>query len=295
MKHEEINGSNRPGRSGFTLIELLVVIAIIAILAAMLLPALASAKQKAQETQDKNNLKQLGLAVKMYLNDSGGKMLDHPLVAEVSPLDLNSDWMGMLAQYYAAQGRINNIYNNGSQTLICPMAPCTNTIPASGDTSGTVVGAWDWSAASGHAYKDIVGSYGYNQWCYADSGSGGLIDNGADQNLVFYNQGNVVHPTTTPLLADCDWLNLLPLETDPPPSTLVSPGYSANGMSRCCIARHGSGFPQKAPAVYNYTPNSIIPGAIHMVLFDGHVEQARLQSLWTYTWHYNWTNTPVPP
>src|SRR6266498_3402800 len=55
--------------SGFTLIELLVVIAIIAILAALLLPALSSAKSAAQSTQCKSNLKQLGLALNMYVSD----------------------------------------------------------------------------------------------------------------------------------------------------------------------------------------------------------------------------------
>jgi prepilin-type N-terminal cleavage/methylation domain-containing protein/prepilin-type processing-associated H-X9-DG protein len=54
----------------FTLIELLVVIAIIAILAALLLPALSSAKKKAAQTACINNQRQLGLGMKIYVNDN---------------------------------------------------------------------------------------------------------------------------------------------------------------------------------------------------------------------------------
>src|SRR5438094_5562648 len=57
---------------GFTLIELLVVIAIIAILAALLLPALNAAKAKAQRAQCASNLRQLGIALLLYLDDNRG-------------------------------------------------------------------------------------------------------------------------------------------------------------------------------------------------------------------------------
>ena len=56
-------------RPGFTLIELLVVIAIIAILAAILFPVFANAREKARSTSCLNNLKQLGTANRLYMDD----------------------------------------------------------------------------------------------------------------------------------------------------------------------------------------------------------------------------------
>jgi len=56
-------------RSGFTLIELLVVIAIIAILAAILFPVFAQAREQARKTACLSNLKQIGLACNMYVQD----------------------------------------------------------------------------------------------------------------------------------------------------------------------------------------------------------------------------------
>lgn len=283
-------GSGRRG-GGFTLIELLVVIAIIAILAALLLPALAAAKQKAQQIKCVSNIKQLTLATLSYAEDNGTRMIDHPFIPATNPLDTNADWMGTLAPYYGTT--IPAIYNNGAAILICPVAPCIISKFPSGNNNltGTVTTAWDWTEAD----SDIVGSYGFNQWLYSNAGNGGLVDNGNDQSYVFYNQGNILFPDKTPVLVDCVWINLAPLEGDAPPPTLTNPGYgSSSTMQRCCIARHGSGFPGGAPSQYFYTPNAIIPGSINMGFMDGHVDLVKLQTLWTYYWHLGWAANAAP-
>ena len=61
--------SSGGGRRGFTLIELLVVIAIIAILAAILFPVFSRAREKARTAACQSNLKQIGLAIRMYTSD----------------------------------------------------------------------------------------------------------------------------------------------------------------------------------------------------------------------------------
>lgn len=76
------------GNKGFTLIELLVVIAIIAILAAILFPIFARAKNTAKGTRCVNNLRQIGTAMALYLNDNNTK---YPLVSAAWGADVKGD------------------------------------------------------------------------------------------------------------------------------------------------------------------------------------------------------------
>src|SRR5437762_8031135 len=63
---------NKKTSSAFTLIELLVVIAIIAILASLALPVFASVLDRAKQTKDLSNAKQIGLACRLFASDHDG-------------------------------------------------------------------------------------------------------------------------------------------------------------------------------------------------------------------------------
>lgn len=64
---------HRQKDTGFTLIELLVVIAIIGILSALLLPALSMAKAHAKSVACKNHLRQMGVALQVYVHENENK------------------------------------------------------------------------------------------------------------------------------------------------------------------------------------------------------------------------------
>jgi prepilin-type N-terminal cleavage/methylation domain-containing protein/prepilin-type processing-associated H-X9-DG protein len=94
-------------RKGFTLIELLVVIAIIAILAAILFPVFAKARERARMTGCINNLKQMGIAHKMYLEDYDGVFapnVGYRVLGDKTEGGGRMTWTDFLASYNKALG-----------------------------------------------------------------------------------------------------------------------------------------------------------------------------------------------
>jgi len=88
----------RPAPRGFTLIELLVVIGIIAILVGILLPALSRARESASQLKCMANLKQIGVAMYIYVHDNKGS-LPYGFVGNKNPIDGNPQYSGETADW----------------------------------------------------------------------------------------------------------------------------------------------------------------------------------------------------
>lgn len=138
-----------PHRRAFTLIELLVVIAIIALLAAILFPVFARARENARKSSCANNLKQMGVAMQQYTQDSDES---YPPAQPTNPATPGegSTFVTLLMPYV-----------KNEQIFICPSASgkgLTTTIP-----TGTATD-FRWDAPTPTWRRASRGNYGANSY-----------------------------------------------------------------------------------------------------------------------------------
>lgn len=234
---------------GFTLIELLVVVAIIAILASMLLPALSRGKQAAHSARCKSNLRQIGLGLVTYLENShvfpsAPTIIKRP--SEESPDTHWASWGALLGDQIG-QSWTNDVFRCPGYRGITMLDSRTNQV---------------YGGASPLPVN--FGSYGWNVSGISGTPHPPGLNLGLGCNGLLVKVSSVVNPSEMITFGDAN----LFLKASAAAPGEERPEFYANDM----VAWY---FGRKAPAWYPESRSQIYNrhnGVYNMTFADGHVE-----------------------
>ena len=273
-------------KAAFTLIELLVVIAVIAILAAMLLPVLSSARQAAYSTACKSNLHQIGIGLRLYVDEYAAYPVYELIFPDpIHPSDGRSfvSWTAALEPYTRAKfpNELGDRYvtNTPPTGLYC--------CPAYNHLSGTMP----------------TGSYGYNvngcgipqeqPWGLGIGGQRLVPDDvpSFGPNAFRPNPEKEILRPSDMIAAGDSWLQPIP---DPVTQTRrIYPDRALNSPLHYDpedISWHGW------PAYLQQAQEARHRGRFNVLFCDGHVEYTRFDDL--YLWRDDklrrWNNDNLP-
>jgi len=245
-------------RKGFTLIELLVVIAIIAILAAILFPVFSRAREQARKTQCLSNLKQIGQALTMYVQD-----WDETLPYSQKPCwvgaNNNQTWLFWTEQFYP--------YVKNWQVYNCPST-------SSDSHAGWPACCWPWQGPNPRPQNAMVPcdqgtgvkcSYGISDlfmtgtfWCQDRSGPLKLADVKAPAEYVAI--GDSAHGTFSPYLQADGVVAQL---------AFANAKQGSNAGVECCVSGWGVNVWDWQQAMDKVARHG---GGSNLVFLDGHAK-----------------------